>query len=160
MRDVKRWDVASTYRLWGAAWAACMNLFGPPTRWCSSPALMRSRRFAGVHLQSVPPEQFVLFLASWEAASCGGFSSVSSIFHPANRCSRRRENRPGCGWASCSGGTRRKPCLRERWDARFAAFYRAQHTMALLCPLHSSVIFILIKHKLEKEERNGCICSL
>lgn len=39
-------------------------------------------------------------------------------------------------------------------------FYRAQHTMALLCPLHSSVIFMLIKHKLEKEERNWCICSL
>lgn len=137
-----------------------MNLFGSPTCWCSGPALMHSRSFTGVQFQSVRPEQFVLFLASWEAALCDDFSSVSWIFHSANRCSRRRKNRSGRGWASYSGGTRRKPCLREQWDARFGAFYWTQHTMALLCPLHSIVIFILIKHKLEKEERNLCICSL
>lgn len=160
MRGTKRWEQPpfTDLKLQHEQSGKCTNLFGRPTCWCSGPALMHSRSFAGVQFQSVPAEQFVLFLASWEAASCAGFSSVSYIFHPANRCSRRRKNRHGC--TSCSGGTRRKPCLRERWDARFGAFYWTRHTVALFCPLHSKVIFILIKHKLEKEERKWCICSL
>lgn len=37
----------------------CTSVRGCPACWCSRPALMHSRSFAGA--QSVPPEHFVLF---------------------------------------------------------------------------------------------------
>lgn len=63
MRGTKRWEQPpfTDLKLQHEQSGKCTNLFGRPTCWCSGPALMHSRSFAGVQFQSVPAEQFVLF---------------------------------------------------------------------------------------------------
>lgn len=56
-------------------------------------------------------------LTHWFPAFCDDFSSLfhEYFIHTASRCSQVRKTKPGCGWASCSRGTRRKRCLCKRW---------------------------------------------